>query len=1116
MIKKIFLKYVYVIVWMCIFSSVLTAQESKIIEMNKKETVKPLTNKKFFYQIKVSESEFFRLSLEKKDIYLKIRLSSPTSEVFFLAKKVPFDLEEFFWIAKEAGTYTIELETEGYLSSVSEFSLVINKLYVSPAKQMLYVAAEQITNESPGILRNQNNKILEEHLEKLGQAANIWDQLGNQSKVCDVLMYAGHTNFLLGKREKALESFTNALKIAQLLNDQSKMGTIYNNLGLCSYHLGDIEKSLSLFGEGRKAFENIGDKRSVLTSYNNIGSIMSIVGKNQKALDMFKEALNVAEELESKERIGALSVNIGSIYYYIGEIELSLSYYKKYLDISTEIGNKAGEHQGLIKVGEIHATLGEYEKALANFNKSLDLAISINNDELKGLSLLASAETYISLRDYYKAKEILDRCLPILSKIDNKIKKVDLLTDIALVQANLGNDIKAIEIYNEALTLAKVLKFKNREAVLLREIGSIQKKLGRLDEALGCFNESLKIIDLIGAKKEKSATLMEVGQLNEVKKNKKEALKIYTECVALDRSIFDKSHEVIALFHLAKLESEIDLLDNSLLHIEEALNLIEKSFREIKTESLKYTYSSLLQSYYELGINLYMEKHKLNPNEKYNIKAIELCENSRNKIFLQKIKELNIDVNFGLDTSLINKKKLLQESFHKKSDYIINLLSNNKEISNQEEIEISKRELKLILEQIELVNTEIKEKSPQYANLTISAPLKFNEIQENLDKNTLLLNYYLGKDKSYLWIVSQSEIKSYELSSARKIEDLSRQFLDVIRVHPAEKNVKGVVYKQLANALGEILLGTVANEIEGKKIIICGEGLIQIIPFGALAIANKQAKNSEYKPLILTNEIISISSVSSVLASRKELKDKVFPEGLLLAIGDPVYSFEDIRIKGKQSKTSENGNEIAINGLNSVDIKREDMLSRLPYTRVEVDRIIKLATNLNAKLFTDFNANLENLVSKAQYYKYTHIATHGILNTVEPELSTLILSLYDENGKKQEGFLTLNKIFGLNLNAELVTLSACQTGMGKRIRGEGDIGLTKAFLSVGAKRVLSSLWSVSDEGSAELMIRFYKNLFQVSASPSHALREAQTSMIKEKKWQHPFFWAAFQLQGDWK
>lgn len=1116
-LKNIFLKYICVIGWLCIFINIVVAKEIrdiKDIEINKKETVQPLTNEKFLYQIKVSENAFFRLTLEKKDIYLKFKLSSPTKQIFFVAKKVAFDLEEFFWVTKEPGTYTIELETEGYISSVSKFAFTINKLSVPLEKEKLYITAEQITNDSPNILTNQDNKILEAHLEKLREALNIWNELGNQRKMCDVLTYIGHTNFLLGKREKALESFNNALKIAQLLEDKSKTGTIYNNLGLCSYYLGKIEQSLDFFGEGRKAFETIGDKRSLLTSYNNTASIMSIIGNNQKALNMFKEALNLAEELKFQERVGSLSVNIGSIYYYIGEIELSLSYYKKSLDISTETQDKVSEHERLIKIGEIYITLGEYEKALANFNKSLDVAININNNELKGLSLLASAETYISLKDYSKAKSILDKCLPILSEVDNKIKKVDLLANIALVQANLGDDLKAMEIYNEALSLAKVLKFKNREATLLREVGSIQKKLGNLDSALNHFNESLKIIDLISAKKEKSATLIELGKLNEIKNNKQEALKIYTECIELNRSTFDKSGEAIALFHLAKLESEVDLLDSALLHIEEALNLIEKSFREIKTESLKYTYSSLLQSYYELGISLYMKKHKLNPNGKYDIKAIELCENSRNKIFLQKVKELNIDINYGVDISLVNKKKLLEENFGKKSDYIINLLSNNKGISNQEEVEISKNQLKIILEQIESLNTKIKEESPQYASLTISNFLEFRHIQENIDKNTLLLNYYLGNDKSYLWLVSRSEVKSYVLPPARKIEDLTRQFLDAIRLHPSEKSTKAVAYKQLATGLGEILLGSVIDELREKKLVICGDGLIQIIPFGALAVANKQEKNSEYKPLIFTNEIISISSVSSVLLSRKELKQKIAPQGFLLAMGDPVYSPDDIRIKRNQS--IQDRSEVAVNGLNLVDVKREDLFSRLLYSRAEVNSIIKLATGLNVELFTDFNANLENLLSKAQDYKYTHIATHGILNAVEPELSTLIMSLYNENGKRQEGFLTLNKVFSLKLNAELVTLSACQTGIGKRIRGEGNIGLTNAFLSVGARRVLSSLWSVSDEASAELMRRFYENLFQLGGSPSRALREAQISMVKEKKWQYPFFWAAFQLQGEWK
>lgn len=149
-------------------------------------------------------------------------------------------------------------------------------------------------------------------------------------------------------------------------------------------------------------------------------------------------------------------------------------------------------------------------------------------------------------------------------------------------------------------------------------------------------------------------------------------------------------------------------------------------------------------------------------------------------------------------------------------------------------------------------------------------------------------------------------------------------------------------------------------------------------------------------------------------------------------------------------------------------------------------------------------------------YRFVHFATHGVLNEAHPELSGIVLSLRDENGTAQDGFLRLHEIYQLKLNAELVTLSACQTGLGKQVRGEGMIGLTRGFMYAGAARVAASLWKVQDDATAELMHEFYKAMLQNNQRPAAALRAAQLAMLSKAAWQQPFYWAAFVLQGDWQ
>jgi CHAT domain-containing protein len=165
----------------------------------------------------------------------------------------------------------------------------------------------------------------------------------------------------------------------------------------------------------------------------------------------------------------------------------------------------------------------------------------------------------------------------------------------------------------------------------------------------------------------------------------------------------------------------------------------------------------------------------------------------------------------------------------------------------------------------------------------------------------------------------------------------------------------------------------------------------------------------------------------------------------------------------------------------------------------------------------DFKANRVTATSsELSQYRIVHIATHGLLNSEHPELSGIVLSLVDEQGRPQDGFLRLHEIYNLNLPAELVVLSACRTALGKEIKGEGLVGLTRGFMYAGAARVMASLWKVQDDATAELMKRFYRGVLKDGMRPAAALRAAQVEMWKSKQWRSPYYWAAFVLQGEWK
>ena len=190
---------------------------------------------------------------------------------------------------------------------------------------------------------------------------------------------------------------------------------------------------------------------------------------------------------------------------------------------------------------------------------------------------------------------------------------------------------------------------------------------------------------------------------------------------------------------------------------------------------------------------------------------------------------------------------------------------------------------------------------------------------------------------------------------------------------------------------------------------------------------------------------------------------------------------------------------------------------RLPGTRREAEQIVAMVSPVERRLVLDFAANREAATSaELSQYRYVHFSTHGLLNSVHPELSGLIFSLVNERGESQDGFLLAHEIFNLKLPADVVVLSACETGIGKDIKGEGLVSLTRGFMYAGAPRVVVSLWGVSDLGTTELMVRFYQGMLKQGMSPAAALRAAQISLMNDKRWASPYYWAPFTLQGEWR
>ncbi|HET6891169.1 MAG TPA: CHAT domain-containing protein, partial [Pyrinomonadaceae bacterium] len=240
-------------------------------------------------------------------------------------------------------------------------------------------------------------------------------------------------------------------------------------------------------------------------------------------------------------------------------------------------------------------------------------------------------------------------------------------------------------------------------------------------------------------------------------------------------------------------------------------------------------------------------------------------------------------------------------------------------------------------------------------------------------------------------------------------------------------------------------------------------------------------------------------------------------------IADPVFSLVDDRLHSNVRGTSRQENQdVAAAGTRILEHLADSStgkltIRRLRFTRQEAEQILAVSprqTNLRA---LDFKASRATATAPdLSQYRFVHFATHGYLDSERADLSAIVLSMVDEQGNPQDGFLRAHEIYNLHLPAELVVLSACQTGLGREIKGEGLVGLTRGFMCAGARRVVVSLWNVNDRATAELMQRFYRGMLKEKLPPAASLRRAQAEMSRHPQWQAPYYWAAFVLQGEWR
>jgi len=778
--------------------------------------------------------------------------------------------------------------------------------------------------------------------------------------------------------------------------------------------------------------------------------------------------------------------------------------YEASLTIWRAVNDKLMEAFTLYEQGVLYGDTGVYQQAIDSYSRAAVLF-----KELKLPSSEADVTTNIGwvfgeLGDTENRLAMYDRAVEIYRTAG--VTNTVLISNFASTYAQLGEYRRALDMHLQLLQMRLPLKEPIGIGITLRNIGDCYYRLGDNQKALDFYNRSLEYMREAGDHFYTATVLVDLGLTYKSLGQNEKALDYYNQTLKVQQSINDRKGIALTMFYIAHVQRDLGNLREARKVIEEALERVEKLRAHVASQQLRETLFAWVQQYREFYIDLLMQLHIENPSQHLDVTAFNASETGRARSLLDLLSEANAEIDHGVDPELLKRKRSLEDTIADKAEAQTRLLS---EKHTEEQATAAAKELASLTADYEQVEASIRDKSPQYAALIQPIRLTLEETQRQvLDSETLLLEYSLGEQRSFLWAVTPDSIKTYLLPNRAAIEPLARRVYELLTA----RSQSGAEYEKAAASLSQAILGPAAAELKNKRLLIVSDGVLQFIPFASLPDPGNA------RSLMLDHEIVTAPSIAVVALLRQETANRKPAAKTLAVFADPVFSNNDPRVANAlaaHAVQTEKGS--AADALRSASESGLGDLRRLRFSRQEADEITRY-TNNDLKLeAVDFQAN-RALATSAELgqYRIVHFATHGLINNTHPELSGVVLSLVDEKGRPQNGFLRLYDLYNLKLSADLVVLSACQTALGKEIRGEGLVGLTRGFMYAGAPRVVSSLWQIDDRATAEFMKRFYEGMLGQKLRPAAALRAAQVSMQKDARWNQPHYWAAFTIQGEWK
>lgn len=880
-------------------------------------------------------------------------------------------------------------------------------------------------------------------------------------------------------------------------------------------------------------------------------------GRADQALIQLRNALNLYTAAKNSSGVAAAHNELGDLYLRQGQYRVALDNYQKALEgfsafekkdvAAAAVGlgdDKFNANLMLAKIGDVNFRIGKLDEARAAYSRMVvqkpEGAAQKVGRRFGGLSAIAGGIStgHVSVAaptggvtTLLEAKKELDqyRVSIAYSSYELGVGRLDYANgDFESARKHFENALEAAGSSLAAIaSLGQVRRFR---AASRTSLGDVALRTGKFKEATKSYNDAKK-----GAQDDKRLDLMWPAQRGLGRS-------LWLQAMQEKDPKKSMSLREQALANYRESLATIETLRQGSLRADESRTTFLATIKDVFDEAASANAAMALLSASSMGGPLSGKALE------YASEAFRISEQSRSRSLLDLLSETDAAITEGVPADLLKRK---QDNLDKQQDIadVLTGVTVSGEELKQKPAELD-AELEKLQTEYEEIENQIRTASPRYAALTSNKPMTLAEVQQNvLDEQTVLVEYALQADDSYMFAVSKDAVSLFKLPSRAAVDRLATELRAQLIPSKLQRRIVGIdvvdpnrglgvaaaapadaaPFVAASNALYKAVLEPAASMLGEKRVLVVADGALNYVPFEVLLKTADSGDFASLAYLVKTNEVVYAPS-ASVVGAIKQQRTKNNSRALLI-IADPVFNSNDARAKkapaaaatdadvrglGIQSALADVAGETPAPATNGT---MEGLpLARLAGTRTEAEQISKLAkaSGAQADVWLDLDASEENLDTRdMSKYRIIHVATHGLLNAERPQFTGVVLSLV--GNKTRDGFVRTDEVFNLRLGSPLVMLSACETGLGKEKRGEGVMGLTRAFMYAGAPTVGVSLWSVADKSTADLMTDFYQRLLSTSAASttSGALRGAQLAMISGKKYSAPFYWAPFVLVGDW-